>query len=119
VQKFWSREWQELRKRGLVWLLLLACLAVTLVMADQARTLEQQRALIQVLQSDSQELFAGRIQDLVNRRKAQKPPESPPPATPPEAEPPQKSLPPRTAAPPAPPEAIQPLLHPARIMRSI
>ncbi|MGE0406213.1 MAG: hypothetical protein AB7O65_07935, partial [Candidatus Korobacteraceae bacterium] len=69
MRKFLSGEWQELRKRGLTWVLLLSCLAVTLVMAHQDRTVEQQRLLIQVLQIDSQQYFAARMNVVITQNR--------------------------------------------------
>ena len=69
MQNFWSREWHELRKHGLVWLLLFSFVAAAFVMADQARTVEQQRDLIHVLQIDSQQLFSARLQGLAEQHR--------------------------------------------------
>jgi type IV secretory pathway VirB10-like protein len=123
VQNFWSREWHELRKRALVWLLLLSFVAVAFVMADQARTVEQQRVLIQVLQMDSQQLFTARIQDLADQhrksREAQKPaaPTSPPAVV----EPPKSAVPPKATAPPTatPRKGLQVEFDRARMLHSI
>jgi hypothetical protein len=126
VQNFWSREWHELRKHGLVWLLLLSFVAVAFVMADQARTVEQQRDLIHVLQMDSQQLFSARLQGLAEQHRKsreslelQKPAE---PATPPAvAGPPKSAVPPKATAPPtpAPRNGFQPEFDRARIVHSI
>jgi hypothetical protein len=120
VQNFWSREWHELRKRGLVWLLLFSFVAVAFVMTDQARTVEQQRELIQVLQSDSMQLFSTRMQDLTDQHRksleAQKPgPGTPDAGTPKNAAPPKTAVPPATAA----PKKVQPVLDRTRMLRSI
>ena len=116
MQAFWNREWQQLRKRGLVWLLLWSCVALIMVMADQARTLEQQRTLIQVLQGDSQQLFAGRVQDLVNGHKPQDHASSVPNTAPQS----HQTPPPAAAAPPpTPDDSFQPVTDPARVLRSI
>src|SRR5690606_28705844 len=77
VRNFWSNEWEQLKKRGLYWLLLLACVGVTVVVAHQARTVEEQRLLIKVLQSDSQELWSGRIHDLLKKGPPDAKPASP------------------------------------------
>ena len=121
MHNFWSREWHELRKRGLVWLLLFSFVAVAFVMADQARTVEQQRELIQVLQSDSMQLFSTRMQDLADQHRksleAQKPagPGTPGAETPKSAVPPKTAVPPATAA----PKKVQPVLDRTRMLRSI
>ncbi len=112
MQTFWNREWQQLRKRGMVLLLLISCLALVLVMADQARTVEQQRLLIQVLQGDSQQLFAGRVRDLLKGHSPQKDQAAPSPQTTP--------APPKSAAPPATrPHSFRPVVEPTRMLHSI
>ncbi len=104
----------------MVWLLLLSCVAVAFVMADQARTVEQQRELIQVLQVDSQQLFSTRMQDLTDQHRKSLEAQKPGLGTP-GAGTPKSAVPPKTAVPPATahPKRVQPVLDRTRMLHSI
>ena len=65
---FLQREREELKTRWSCVLVLLTCLAMILVVAQQGGTIDKQRNLIQLLWDDSKQLNRIRIQDLVKQR---------------------------------------------------
>lgn len=65
---FLQREREELKTRWTCVLVLLTCLAMILVVAQQGGTIDTQKNLIRVLWDDSKQLNKMRIQDLVKQR---------------------------------------------------
>jgi sugar lactone lactonase YvrE len=65
---FLQREREELKTRWTGVLVLLTCLAMILVVAQQGGTIDTQRNLIRVLWDDSKQLNKMRVQDLVKQR---------------------------------------------------
>ncbi len=68
MDSFLQREREELKTRWTGVLVLLACLAMILVVAQQGGTIDKQRNLIQLLWDDSKALNRIRVQDLVKQR---------------------------------------------------
>ena len=68
MDSFLQREREELKTRWSGVLVLLTCLAMILVVAQQGGTIDKQRNLIQLLWDDSKQLNKIRIQDLVKQR---------------------------------------------------
>ena len=68
MESFLHREREELKTRWSCVLVLLTCLAMILVVAQQGGTIDKQRNLIQLLWDDSKQLNKIRIQDLVKKR---------------------------------------------------
>ena len=65
---FLQREREELKTRWTCVVVLLTCLTMILVVAQQGGTIDKQRNLIQLLWDDSKQLNKIRIQDLVKQR---------------------------------------------------
>jgi hypothetical protein len=68
MESFLHREREELKTRWTCVLVLLTCLAMILVVAQQSSTIDTQKNLIRVLWDDSKQLNKIRIQDLVKQR---------------------------------------------------
>jgi hypothetical protein len=68
MESFLHREREELKTRWTCVLVLLTCLAMILVVAQQGGTIDTQKNLIRVLWDDSKQLNKIRIQDLVKQR---------------------------------------------------
>ena len=111
MESFLHREREELKTRWSCVLVLLTCLAMILVVAQQGGTIDKQRNLIQLLWDDSKQLNKIRIQDLVKQREKIFPTD-PNYAAPGEKAPAEKAAP----APQRPP-AVPP--KPARVLKQI
>ncbi|HVZ61585.1 MAG TPA: hypothetical protein VG892_12445 [Terriglobales bacterium] len=72
MHTLWNRELQQIKRHGLLWTLLLACVGIAYVVAQQGETVDRQLQLIRILDSDSRELHASHISELLNRHKSQK-----------------------------------------------
>ena len=68
MDSFLQREREELKTRWSGVLVLLTCLAMILVVAQQGGTIDKQRNLIQLLWDDSKQLNKIRIQELAKQR---------------------------------------------------
>jgi hypothetical protein len=68
MDSFLQREREELKTRWTCVLVLLTCLAMILVVAQQGGTIDTQQNLIRVLWDDSKQLNKIRVQDLVKQR---------------------------------------------------
>src|SRR5262245_8101557 len=73
VRRFLNSEWQQMKKRGLAWLLLFSCVMIAFVVAQQGETVDRQRELIQILDFDSRQLHSERVRELINRYKKENP----------------------------------------------
>ena len=116
MESFLQREREELKTRWTCVLVLLTCLAMILVVAQQGGTIDTQRNLIRVLWEDSKQLNKIRIQDLVKQR------EKIPATDPRYAAPQQKEkAPAEKAAPERQRPPAQPVFpsKPARVLRQI
>jgi hypothetical protein len=114
MDSFLQRERAELKTRWTGVLVLLTCLAMILVVAQQGGTIDKQRNLILLLWDDSKQLNRIRIQDLVKQREKIY-------ATDPHFAAPGEKAPPEKAAPVPQPTPRQPVLppKPARVLHQI
>jgi len=89
VSDFFKRECAKLKGRWTALLVLVACCAVTMVVAQQGETIDHQRALIQLLWGDSRELSNLKVKDSISHAAPPKPaPDTVAPAPPPPSKPP-------------------------------
>jgi hypothetical protein len=114
VDSFLQREREELKTRWSCVLVLLTCLAMILVVAQQGGTIDKQRNLIQLLWDDSRQLNKIRVQDLAKQREKRYATD-PRYAAPQEKEKAEKAA-PKTQRPPAQPVSSP---KPARVLRQI
>jgi hypothetical protein len=115
---FLQREREELKTRWTCVLVLLTCLAMILLVAQQGGTIDTQKNLIRVLWDDSKQLNKIRIQDLVKQREkiyATDPNYAAPPDKEKEKAPVEKAA-PEPQRPPA--QSVLPA-RPARVLRQI
>jgi hypothetical protein len=114
MDSFLQREREELKTRWTGVLVLLTCLAMILVVAQQGGTIDTQQNLIRVLWDDSKQLNKIRIQDLVKQREKIF-------ATDPHYAPPTEKAPAEKAAPAPQPPPAQSVLppKPARVLHQI
>ena len=68
MQSFLQREREGLKARWTCVVVLLTCLTMILVVAQQGGTIDTQRNLIRLLWGDSKQLNKIRIQDLIKQR---------------------------------------------------
>lgn len=68
MESFLQREREELKTRWTCVVVLLTCLTMILVVAQQGGTIDTQRNLIHLLWDDSKQLNKIRVQDLVKQR---------------------------------------------------
>ncbi len=113
MQSFLRREREGLKARWTCVVVLLTCLAMILVVAQQGGTIDTQRNLIRLLWDDSKQLNKIRIQDLAKEREKMK--STDPNSGSPEQKPPAAK--PAPALPPEPPPAQR--LKPARALWQI
>ena len=111
---FLQREREELKTRWTGVLVLLTCLAMILLVAQQGGTIDAQKNLIRVLWDDSKQLNKLRIEDLVKQREKMHATD-PHYAAPGEKAPAEKAEP----APQRPPAQSVLPARPARVLRQI